>query len=202
MSQESTDRLVVTTDRVGLGRRVRRSTWILTAVMLAAVLVGATCMVASSTMIDATVPLTMVWTIALMVGLLGFMAAFVGTFFGTARLMVLREVPTIVAVDREGLWLAVPGSDAGFAWLPWSAVGTVEQSGRRSRGVLVVRLRPGLRPDHPGVQGLAEPLVWRVARQNGFKVDLSSASHDAATVLAAINHHAASSAAVPAPRSA
>jgi hypothetical protein len=183
-----TERFELRTDRVALRRLYRRLFWLLVPanVFLAAALGAQAGLLAS--ILEST-------TSSVLYGA-GFgvlIFGLAGTVFGQgslAWLRVRRVIDPVLVVDRRGLWLAVPQSDAGSVFLPWPAVGQVVTRRHLRHTILSIRLGPGIRPDHPGAFGLDDRKIWRHLNRRGLQVGPQGTNATGEQILAAINHFA------------
>jgi hypothetical protein len=87
--------------------------------------------------------------------------------------------------------MAVPESDVGSAFLPWSAVGPVVPRRVLGQTVLSIWLRPGTAPDHPGAYGLSDRRIWRAANRSGLLVGTRGTTVTSDEIRAAIGRYSA-----------
>lgn len=182
------ERFELRTDRVALRRLYRRQFWLLVPVnvFLAAVLGAQAGLLAS--VLDST---TSAVLYGAGFGVLIFVLAW--TVFGQgtlAWLRVRRVIDPVLVVDRRGIWLAVPQSDAGSAFLPWPAIGQIVTRRHLRHTILSIRLRPGIEPNHPGASGLDDRKIWRHVSRRGLQVGPQGTSATGEQILAALNHFA------------
>ncbi|WP_199423141.1 hypothetical protein [Actinotalea solisilvae] len=182
------DPLVVRTDRRLVGRLVWRGNVPLVLAMLACVAAGT----GLGALAGSTPQTDMSATLGALMGALGAAIAFTVALsvflFASVLHMVHREVDVMAVVEPTGLHVAVPGTNAGSAYLPWHAIGSVTPRGRGRRARLVVRAVPGLRRDHPGARGLEDDLLWRSLRSQGLTIRTGTALVPHEHVLAAVRH--------------
>jgi hypothetical protein len=185
--QTEVDRFEVRTDRAALRRTVRRATMITlisNAVLMAVigVLVGAAINVLDS------FPVAL--ALGGLVSLVGFANGCVQLGMGPmAALRQRQALDRVMVVDRAGIWIAAPQTDAGSAFLPWPVVGAVGPRRRPGSAVVTVRVRPGVQPDHPGAYGLGDPLIWKWLNGPGLQVGTKGATATGEDIIAAIDHY-------------
>lgn len=185
------DRLVVRTDRRLVGRLVWRGNIPLVVGMAACIALGAGFgAVVGSLQPDGT----SVGLGALAGGLaavIAYTAGFTLYLFVSVMHMVHREVDVMAVVEPEGMYVAVPGTNAGSAYLPWDAIGSVTPRGAATGARVVVRPVPALRRDHPGARGLDDDVLWRALRARGLTIRTGTALVPHEQVVAAVHHYGA-----------
>jgi hypothetical protein len=125
-------------------------------------------------------------------GLLGFMfGALTQHGGGLRQLRAAASLSRIMTIDPAGLWFAHALPLGTEVFLPWAIVGSVRRRPWMRNEVLLVTLRPGVRPDHPGAYGLDDPKLWRALNGDGMLIGLRDTVPDREQVVAAIAHHLA-----------
>lgn len=185
---EDAERFELRTDRVALRRLYRRLFWLLVPVnvFLAAVL-GAQAGLLAGVLDSMTSAVLYGAGIGVLIFGLGW------TVFGQgslAWLRVRRVIDPVLVVDRRGIWLAVPQSDAGSAFLPWPVVGQIVTRRHLRHTILSVRLVPGIRPDHPGAFGFDDRKIWRHVNRQGLQIGTQGTSATGEQILTALHHFA------------
>jgi hypothetical protein len=182
MSQQ----LVVRTDRVAARRRFQR--WaalvVVSDAFMAATLGGVLGLLAGAG--DGLRG----WLVGALIAVLAFAngVLVIGTG-GLDRLRVGMLTHRFMAVDAAGLWLATPYSAAGELFLPWDTLAPLSVGNGFQGPRLIVRLRPGVRADHPGADGLQDARLWRMLTGPGVRVGLAGTTPEPDVVLAAIERY-------------
>ncbi|WP_426511557.1 hypothetical protein ACPPVO_13570 [Dactylosporangium sp. McL0621] len=121
-------------------------------------------------------------------GLLGFMFGSLLLVGGALkRLRAAAGLGRIMTVQADGLWI-----DAVDVFLPWEIVGQVRRRPWLRHEILMVTVRPGTAPDHPGAYGLGDdPKLWRAFNDTGVAIGLRDIVPDKERVYAEIaRYHA------------
>ncbi|WP_182112332.1 hypothetical protein [Actinotalea sp. JY-7876] len=109
-------------------------------------------------------------------------------FAATGGVRARRDVGTVLVADAAGLWMAVPGSDAGHVYLPWSAVAPLRETVKGTHSVFAVSVLPHVRPDHPGAVGLDDPRIWKQLRRTGLRVGTKGLDVPRGTLRRGLHH--------------
>jgi hypothetical protein len=117
-------------------------------------------------------------------------------FAGIAADRVIKTVRRLQATSRpgpilrltgHGLRLQVPQASARAVTLPWSAIGAVRRSRAVGGTMFTITLAPGVERDHPGAEGLDDPVVWRALTDGpGLRVGTAGLTADATAITDAI----------------
>jgi len=183
------DRFEVRTDRAALRRSVRRLT--VTTLIGNAVLITVIG-VQVGWLINALDSIVLALVLGGALTLLAFAHGCLTLGYGPVAALRQRLVlDRVMVVDRAGIWLAAPQTDAGSAFLPWSAVGTVGPRRTLGAKVVSIRLRSGIQQDHPGSYGLRDPRIWKWVNGPGLQVGTKGATATGESIRAAIDHYAA-----------
>lgn len=105
---------------------------------------------------------------------------------GLRMLRAAAAASRVMTVDGHGMWFAVTAPAGGEVYLPWDAVGDVTVRRVRSSPVMMVRVRAGVLPGHPGAYGLGNQRLWKALNGNGMWVGLRDVEPGADEVLAAV----------------
>lgn len=174
----------VRTDRAALRRYVRRMSWLIVGgnavlMMLIGVLVG----LAISGFDGLLVPML---GGALLAGVAFANGCVTLTSGGLGQLRRRREQDLVLVVDASGIRMPVPTSDAGEVFLPWSLVGDVDRRSIFRHTVFAIKGRPVVRADHPGAEGLHDPVILRAVAGPGLRLGTRFLTVDADTIAATI----------------
>ena len=182
----------VGTDRTALRRYVRRMSWLVVGgnavvTMLLGVLGG----MAISGLDGLLAPIL---GGALLAGLAFANGCVTLTSGGLGQLRRRREQDLVLIVDASGIRMPVPTSDAGEVFLPWSLVGDVDRRSVGRHTVFAIKGRPVVRADHPGAEGLHDPVIMRAVAGLGLRLGTRFLTVDADTIAATIERYRRASA--------
>jgi hypothetical protein len=178
------ERLHVRTDRRALRGYVRRMSWLIVGGnAVATMLVGVLWGLAVSGSDGLLLPVVGGAVIA---GL-GFANGCATLTTGVlGRLRSRRDQHTVLIVDATGIRMPVPASDAGEVFLPWSLVGDVDRRAVSRYTLFAIKGRPVVRADHPGAEGLHDPVIMRAVAGPGLQLGTRFLTADADTIATTI----------------
>jgi hypothetical protein len=177
----------VRTDRAALRRYVRRMSWLIVGgnavtTMLIGVLGG----LAISGLDGLLVPIV---GGALLAGLAFANGCVTLTTGGLGRLRRRQAQDTVLIVDAAGIRMPVPTGAAGEVFLPWSLVGDVDRRSLFRHTVFAIKGRPVVRADHPGAEGLHDPVILRAVAGPGLHLGTRFLTADADAIAATIERY-------------
>ncbi|GIJ50702.1 hypothetical protein Val02_75880 [Virgisporangium aliadipatigenens] len=181
---QADDQFVVRIDRPALRRLTTRTAAV--AVLLHSIVVAVVGGTAAVMVLTGAGSTVLKAAVGAGIALFAYAVGAIHVGLGTLSLLRLRQgMDRLLSAGLDGLWMAVPQSDAGSVFLPWTAVGVVSATDLWLR----VRIQAGTMKFHPGSVGLDDPKIWRALNGNGLLVDMRDANAESDDILNAVSYY-------------